>query len=185
MIISNKRSWKASPFPIELKWLHLIFSQKAHNSNIFESSAVHNVESSNWDCRQSTVSVNMKPTQVTAPQLGSFLGVAYYLPFFNTWGAKSKKTSPAMWAYLGIIKTSEPHGKLSSPPLVGAERERSLKSLSFSRASASFSGRANREKFLAVTLALFVLAFIVTLGILMIQQHDFQTHMSHHGDTER
>ena len=46
-IKNYKRPWKASPFPIELRWLHLIFGQKAHNNNVFESSAVHIVESSN------------------------------------------------------------------------------------------------------------------------------------------
>ena len=59
-------------FPDLIKMTKLIFRQMAHNNNMFEYSAMQSVQSSNWDCRQSTAPINMKPTPVTAPQLEVF-----------------------------------------------------------------------------------------------------------------
>ena len=63
-----------------------IFRQTAHNGNIFKYSAIQNVQSSNWNCRQSTPSINMKPTPVTWPQLEVFweVPITYHVSISET-----------------------------------------------------------------------------------------------------
>ena len=113
-IIRYKRSWKASPFPINLGpnwWTFfcqslsmLIFCQMANSGNTLEFSA-------NANCgilkmrSQAKYSINQHETNFSFRATSwSFWGGAFNLPGFNTWG--EKKISNSTNESLSSLNTS-------------------------------------------------------------------------------